>query len=195
MRKPATSNPKATHFTERLAVGVLLLATALTPSPSHAQTAAPAAEAASDVSVKPDNLAAALSDAPKLVAALNEARSHFGLNLRSSPAFHLKAHVDLFDTHGKPAGTSTFEQYWDGKQRGQTSIDYGGSTETRWKSPTVFTLGEAPENSYFLNRLLAEFSNPIPSPEPDKHSFEDRPFCGLCSSWASFGGRGRVLAK
>jgi TonB family protein len=103
---------------------------------------------------------------------LLDERAGFGLSLSKSTPFHLKAHFDTFNADGKPDGSGTYEEYWDGVSRRRTDTEFRGAHRTMWSttasdwlvggSVTTYWLGNSMHESFYLRKLMAAFEQPIP---------------------------------
>jgi TonB family protein len=104
----------------------------------------------------------AATPANPLQQLLLDEREGYGLPSSGSTPFHLKAHFDLFNAEGKPDGSGTFEEYWDGVSRRRTDTEFRGAHRTMWKTTATYWLGDSMHESFFLQKLMAAFEQPIP---------------------------------
>jgi len=103
---------------------------------------------------------------------LLDERAGFGIASSGSTPFHLKAHFDTFNADGKPDGSGTYEEYWDGVSRRRTDTEFRGAHRTMWSttasdwlvggSVTTYWLGDSMHESFYLRQLMAAFEQPIP---------------------------------
>ncbi len=115
------------------------------------------------------------ADGDHLKQTLLQAREVFGLGKKGSAPFHLKAHFDAFNDNGRPIGSGTLEEYWDGNERYRTETVYQGASQTVWHSPATSRLGDALREPYFARRVVTGFLQPLPPPAAlDKRTFEER---------------------
>jgi TonB family protein len=99
----------------------------------------------------------------------------FGLSTEDAGPFHLKAHFETFNAEGKPDGSGSLEEYWDGKERLRRELVYRGATMTTWQTPIKFSKGEKFRSSYFMRQLVAGFESAIPSGQSlERRTFTDK---------------------
>jgi len=102
-------------------------------------------------------------DEDTLKQMLVQERDRFGLEIKGSGPFHLKAHFDTFDADGKPNGSGTYEAYGDGAERLRTDTEYRGTRRTTWKTPaTTYWVGDSFHKSYFMRKILSSSLQPLP---------------------------------
>jgi TonB family protein len=89
-------------------------------------------------------------------------RQGFGLQPQNAGPFHLKAHFNTFDSEGKPDGSGTLEEYWDGKERLRREFVYRGKTQTTWRTPAEYRSGQQIHPAYYMRRLVEGFESAIP---------------------------------
>jgi TonB family protein len=93
---------------------------------------------------------------------LLDERAGFGVASSGSTPFHLKAHFDTFNADGKPDGSGTYEEYWDGVSRRRADTEFRGAHRTIWKTASAtYWAGDSMHESFFLRKLMTAFEQPI----------------------------------